>query len=154
MARSVALVAGLALVSLSLGACGGGSGKKLSPGAAYAKSLSASCTSMRKQIEALGKPSDTPIAKVYPGTVKIGHAFLREVAKLEPPPGSEAKVTAMVRQYGYYFDGLGLAYALLTKRKSEDAFIQTAHAAGANLKLAIGYANKLGATDCARQPFD
>ena len=109
---------------------------------------------MRKQIEALGKPSDTPIAKVYPGTVKVGRAFLREVAKLDPPADSKAKVEAMVREYGYYFDGLGLAYALLTKRKSEQGFIQTAHAAVANLNLAIGYANKLGATECARQPFD
>jgi hypothetical protein len=151
-ARSVALVAGLALVLLSLGACGGGA--KASPSAAYAKRLSSSCTAMRKQIEALGKPSDTPIAKVYPGTVKIGRAFLRNVAKLDPPAGSQARVTAMVREYGYYFDGLGLAYALLTKRKSEQGFIQTAHAANANLNLAIGYANKLGATACARQPFD
>ena len=151
----VALVAAFALVSLSLslGACGGGGGKQ-SPSAAYAKRLSASCTSMREQIEALGKPSDTPIAKVYPGTVKIGRAFLREVAKLDPPAGSQAKVKAMVREYGYYFDGLGLAYALLTKRKSEQGFVQTAAAAVANLHLAVGNASKLGATDCARQPFD
>lgn len=151
-ARGVALIAGLVLVSLSAGACG--SDGKQSPSAAYAKRLSESCTSMRKQIEALGKPSDTPIAKVYPGTVKVGRAFLREVAKLDPPADSKAKVEAMVREYGYYFDGLGLAYALLTKRKSEQGFIQTAHAAVANLNLAIGYANKLGATECARQPFD
>jgi hypothetical protein len=151
-ARSAALVAGLLIVSLSLVACGGGG--KQSAGDAYAKGLSSSCNSMRKQIEALGKPGDTPIAKVYPGTVRIGRAFLREVAQLDPPAGSKANVKAMTREYGFYFDGLNLAYALLTKRKSEQGFIQTAQAAVANLNLALAYAKKLGATDCARQPFD
>ena len=39
-------------------------------------------------IEALGKPSDTPIAKVYPGTVKIGRAFLRRSSRscIRRPP--------------------------------------------------------------------
>jgi hypothetical protein len=151
-ARSAVLVAGLMIVSLSLVACGGGG--KQSAGDAYAKRLSSSCSSMRKQIEALGKPSDTPIAKVYPGTVRIGRVFLREIAKLEPPAAGKANAKAMAREYGFYFDGLNLAYALLTKRKSEQGFIQTARAAVANLNLAIAYAKKLGADDCARQPFD
>jgi hypothetical protein len=150
--RSVALVAGLVIVSLSLVACGGGG--KQSASAAYAKQLSSSCTSMRKQIEALGKPGDTPIAKVYPGTVRIGRSFLKEVAKLDPPAAGKANAKAMVREYGYYFEGLRLAYALLTKRKSQQGFIQTAQAAVANLNLAVGYAKKLGAGDCAHQPFD
>jgi len=150
-ARRAALIAGLVIASLSLSACGGG---KASASDAYAKRLSSSCTSMRKQIEALGKPSDTPIAKVYPGTVRIGRAFLREVARLHPPDGSAANVRAMVREYGYYFDGLHLAYALLTKRNSQQGFVQTAAAAVANLQLAVGYARKLGAGACARQPFD
>jgi hypothetical protein len=149
--RSAALVAGLVIVSLSLSACGGG---KPSASAAYANSLSASCTSMRKQIEALGQPSSTPIAKVYPGTVRIGRAFLRAVAQLHPPDTSKASVKAMVREYGYYFDGLHLAYALLTKRNSQQGFVQTAAAAVSNLHLALGYARKLGASACARQPFD
>jgi hypothetical protein len=149
--RSAALVAGLVIVSLSLVACGGG---KHSAGDSYAKQLSSSCTSLRKQIEALGKPGDTPIAKVYPGTIKAGRAFLREVAKLDPPAAGQANAKAMVREYRYYFDGLGLAYALLTKRKSQQGFVQTAQAAVANLNLAIGYAKKLGAGDCAHQPFD
>ena len=106
--------------------------------------------SIRTHIEALGKPSDTPIGTIYPGTVKLGKAFVREIGTLTPPPAGTANAKAMVREYGYYFDGLGLAYALLTKRKSEQGFIQTAHAANANLNLAIGYANKLGATACAR----
>jgi hypothetical protein len=150
--RYVLTAALLLALALAVSACGGD--KKESPHDAYAKQLSSACDDMRQKIEALGKPSDTPIAKVYPGTVKIGRAFLRNVAKLDPPAGSKARVTAMVREYGYYFDGLALAYALLTKRKSEQGFIQTAHAANANLNLAIGYANKLGATACARQPFD
>jgi hypothetical protein len=151
-ARAAALIAGLVIVALSLSACGGGG--KPSASDAYAKSLSASCTSMRKQIEALGQPSSTPIAKVYPGTVKIGRAFLREVARLHPPDASKANVKAMVREYGYYFDGLHLAYALLTKRNSQQGFMQTAAAAVSNLHLAVGYAGKLGASACARQPFD
>jgi len=143
---------GLVLVALVLGACGGGG--KPSASADYATRLSASCTAMRKGIEALGKPSDTPIAKVYPGTVRIGRAFLREVARLHPPAAGTANAKAMVREYGFYFDGLHLAYALLTKRNSQQGFVQTAAAAVANLHLAVGYARKLGATECARQPFD
>jgi hypothetical protein len=139
-------------VSLSLSGCGGSS--KPSASADYAQRLSTSCTSMRKQIEALGKPDDTPIAKVYPGTVRIGRAFLRDVAQLAPPHADTANAKAMVREYGYYFDGLHLAYALLTKRNSQEGFVQTAAAAVANLHLAVGYARKLGATACARQPFD
>jgi hypothetical protein len=145
-------VALLVLLSLALAACG--SGGKPSPGAAYAKRLSASCTAMRKQIEALGQPSDTPISKVYPGTVRIGQAFVKEVRALAPPPGKQATVDSMLRQYGYYFTGLHLAYALLTKRHSQQGFIQTAAAADANRKLAVGYAGKLGAPECARQPFE
>jgi hypothetical protein len=162
-ARRVALAAGLLILSLSLAACGGGGAKppvttepaNTQPSASglYAQRLSAACTAMRKQIEALGKPSDTPISKVYPGTVKIGRAFLRQVKQLVPPPGAKPKVTAMLREYGYYFDGLGLAYALLTKRHSQQGFIQTAAAADANLNLAVGDARKLGAAACARQPF-
>jgi hypothetical protein len=152
LARSAAVVTGLVIVSLSLSACGGSG--KASAGESYAQRLSASCTTMRKQIEALGKPSDTPIGKVYPGTVRIGRAFLREIAKLDPPGKSTAAVKAMVREYGYYFDGLHLAYALLTKRNSQQGFVQTAEAAVANLHLAVGYARKLGAGACVRQPFD
>jgi hypothetical protein len=151
-ARCVALVAGLVIVSLSLVACGGGG--KQSAGDAYAKRLSSSCSSMRKQVEALGKPGDTPIAKVYPGTVKIGRAFLREIAKLDPPAAGKANAKAMAREYAFYFDGLALAYALLTKRKSQQGFVQTAQAAVANLNLAIGFAKQLGAAECAHQPFD
>jgi hypothetical protein len=149
-ARRAVLVGGLVAVALSLAACGGG---KASASDSYAKSLSASCTAMRKQIEQLGKPTDTPISKVYPGTVRIGRAFLRRIKQLTPPPGARAKVSAMLQQYGYYFDGLGLAYALLTKRHSQQGFIQTAAAADTNLNLAVGYARKLGAAACVRQPF-
>ena len=59
----------------------------------------------------------------------------------------------MVKQFGYYFDGLALGYAVLTKRKSQQGFIQTVGGAEQNLKLAEGYARKLGATACTRRPF-
>jgi hypothetical protein len=150
-ARSGVLLAALLIASLSLTACGS---SKATPSETYAQRLSASCTSLRKGIEALGKPSDTPIATVYPGTVRLGKAFVKQIAKLDPPAAGKANAKAMTREYGYYFEGLRLAYALLTKRNSQAGFAQTASAAVANLNLAIGYAGKLGAKDCARQPFD
>ncbi|HEY3613584.1 MAG TPA: hypothetical protein VGK92_07765 [Gaiellales bacterium] len=152
-ARSVALVVALVAASLTLAACGGGSAKQPAS-ETYAQRLADSCTSLRTQIEALGKPSDTPIAKVYPGTVRIGKAFVRKISQLTPPAAGKANATAMVREYGYYFEGLRLAYALLTKRHSQQGFLQTAGAADANLHLALGYARKLGASACSRQPFE
>jgi hypothetical protein len=146
------VLAGLLLlvVSLAASACGG---SKQSPGDAYANKLDAACNDMRKQVEGLGQPSDTPLAKIYPGTVKIGHAFVRQLKQLEPPPGAQANSRLLIRDFGYYFDGLALGYAVLVKRKSQQGFIQMIGGAEANLKLAEGYARKLGADACTRRPF-
>jgi hypothetical protein len=150
MRGPLASLVALALVALAISGCGGA---RASAGERYATKVSAACTSMRTAIEALGKPSDTPIAKIYPGTVRIGHAFVRQLKLLHPPSAQRARAAAMVQQYGYYFDGLALAYAILTKRASQQGFIQTAAGADANRDLAVGYARKLGASACARQPF-
>ena len=120
MAARVLAVAMLALVALTAAACGGG---HESASQAYAKQLSSACTDMRKQIEALGKPGDTPISKTYPGTVKIGHAFVKKIRLLEPPAAEKATARKMVQQFGYYFDGLAIGYAVLTKRKSQGGFV-------------------------------
>ena len=148
--RTAGSLVALALVALAVCGCGGA---QASAGDSYAAKVSADCTSMRKAIEALGKPSDTPISKIYPGTVRIGHAFVRRLKLLHPPSAQRARASSMVRQYGYYFDGLALAYAILTKRASQQGFIQTAAGADANRDLAVGYARKLGASGCVRQPF-
>jgi hypothetical protein len=150
--RALAALVALVLVALAVSACGGA---QASPGASsYATKVSSACTSMRKAIEALGAPSDTPIAKIYPGTVRIGHAFVRRLKLLHPPRAQRVRAASMVRQYGFYFDGLALAYAILTKRGSQQGFIQTAAGADANRDLAVGYARKLGASACVRQPFE
>ena len=59
----------------------------------------------------------------------------------------------MVKQFGFYFDGLALGYAVLTKRESQQGFIQTVEGAVANLHMAERYARKLGVPACAREPF-
>jgi hypothetical protein len=141
------LLVGVALATV---ACGG---SKPSARDAYAKQLSSACDDMRGKIEALGKPSDTPMAKIYPPSVKIGRAFVRQVKALEPPAAERATAALMAKQFGYYFDGLGLGYAVLTKRGSQQGFIQTVTGALQNLKLAEGYARKLAAPACARRPF-
>jgi hypothetical protein len=146
------VLAGLLLLVLALAASGCGGGKQ-SPRAAYAKQLDAACDDMRKQIEDLGLPGDTPIGKIYPGTVKIGRAFVRQITQLVPPSGEEANAGLLIKQFGYYFDGLALGYAVLVKRKSQQGFIQTVGGAQANLELAEGYARKLGANACTRRPF-
>ncbi len=148
--RTFAGLVALVLVALAVSACGGA---RASAGDSYATKVSSACTSMRKAIEALGTPSDTPIAKIYPGTVRIGHAFVRKLKRLHPPRAQRVRAASMVRQYGYYFDGLALAYAILTKRGSQQGFIQTAAGADANRDLAVGYARRLGASACVRQPF-
>jgi hypothetical protein len=150
-ARGVAAAA-LAVVALTAAACGGGGHKTASQ--VYAGKLSAACTDMRKQIEALGKPNETPISKIYPGTVRVGHAFVKEIRLLEPPAAEKATAQKMVQQFGYYFDGLAIGYAVLTKRKSQGGFIATVNAAVANERLAVGYAKRLGAPVCARGPFE
>jgi hypothetical protein len=146
MRRRIAMI--VVLVSLAAS-----SGAQASATDRYATRLSSACTSLRTQIEALGKPSDTPISKVYPGTVRAGRAFVKQLRLLRPPASEQARARSMVLQYGYYFDGLAYAYALLTKRHSQQGFIQTAAAADTNRDLATGYARKLGAPACARQPF-
>jgi hypothetical protein len=152
MATRALAATALVVVALTAVACGGSGHESASQ--RYAKQLSSACTDMRKQIEALGKPSETPISKIYPGTVRIGHAFLGQVRKLDPPPAETANVRKMLQQFGFYFDGLAIGYAVLKKRESQGGFIQTVSAAVANDNLAVGYAKKLGAPVCARAPFE
>jgi hypothetical protein len=140
----------LALVTLVASACGSST---QSPHEAYTKKLSASCDTLRTRIEALGKPTDTPIAKIYPQSARLGHAFVKEIKQLAPPPADRATADKMIVQFGFYFDGLALGYAVLKKRESQAGFIQTVEGAVANLHLAEGYARKLGAPACAREPF-
>jgi hypothetical protein len=149
MRRSGAAAALLVVVALAA-ACGGG---KTSPHDAYTKQLSSACDDMRTKIEALGKPTDTPLSTIYPGSVRIGRAFVEQLKLLRPPAADTANAGLLVEQFGYYFDGLALGYAVLTKRASQQGFIQTVQGAVANLRLAEGYARKLGAPACAREPF-
>jgi hypothetical protein len=150
MRRPAAAAVLLSVVALAASACGGG---KTSPHDAYTKQLSSACDDMRTKIEALGKPTDTPLSKIYPGSVRIGRAFVKQVELLRPPAADTANAGLMVKQFGYYFDGLAIGYAVLTKRASQQGFIQTVQGAVANLHLAEGYARKLGAPACAREPF-
>jgi hypothetical protein len=147
-----ALVAVLLVVVIALAAATW-DGNEQSPHDAYTTQLSSACDSMRTQIEALGKPSDTPIGKIYPQSAKIGHAFVKQIKAITPPPADRTTAVLMIRQFGYYFDGLALGYAVLKKRESQAGFIQTVEGAVANLHLAEGYARKLGAPACAREAF-
>jgi hypothetical protein len=149
-APSALLVLAVVLIGLAVSACGS---SKQSPHDEYIQRLSSACDDMRTKIEKLGKPTDTPIAKIYPQSARIGHAFVKQIAQLDPPSQDEKNAGLMAKQFGYYFDGLALAYAVLVKRESQQGFIQTAQGAVANLHLAEGYARKLGAKACAQEPF-
>jgi hypothetical protein len=151
MPRRLVIPALLAVAALAAAGCGGG--HEETPRETYAKQLSSACDDMRRKIEALGKPTDTPLAKIYPPSVKIGRAFVRQIQALEPPAAETSTAAVLVKQFGYYFDGLGLGYAVLTKRKSQQGFIQTVEGALQNLKLAEAAARKLDAPACARRPF-
>ena len=148
--RGLAAILLFAVVALTASACGGST---QSPHDAYTKQLSTACDNMRKQIEALGKPSDTPVEKIYPQSAKIGHAFVKQIKAITPPAADKATAALMIRQFGFYFDGLALGYAVLKKRESQAGFVQTVEGAVANLHLAEGYARKLGAPACAREAF-
>ena len=67
------VVAGAATGAWVLLRNSGGGGEERGP---YASALADLCVEARTQIEVLGRPSDTPIDVVYPGTVRIGRALL------------------------------------------------------------------------------
>lgn len=122
--------------------------------APYAASLAGLCAEARTQIEALGRPSDTPIDVVYPGTVRIGRAFVARARALTPPAGQRQRAAELVQQYGLYFDGLEYAYGYLTKQRNQVAFVQIVNGALANLRQAEAAAKELGAPECAIRPFE
>ena len=110
-------------------------------------------TTCASRSRASGSRATRRSPRSIPGTVKIGHAFVRQIKQLDPPAGEQANAGLLIKQFGYYFDGLAIGYAVLVKRKSQQGFIQTVGGAEANLKLAEGYARKLGADACTRRPF-
>ena len=76
----------------------------------YAQQLDALCLDARRQVEALGQPSSTPMSKLYPGTVRIGRAFVKDAKKLQPSPEEAAAAKTFLEQRALYYDGLGYAY--------------------------------------------
>lgn len=120
----------------------------------FASQLSELCVSARTQIEALGQPSDIPISKLYPGTTKIGRAFVAQARALDPPPAQAAAAKRFVEQSALYYDGLAYAYTFLTTQNNQVAFVQIVNGAMANLGNAETAAKQLGAPDCALRPFE
>jgi len=120
----------------------------------YAAALAALCVDARKEVEALGRPSDTPIDVVYPGTVRIGRAFLARAAALTPPAGKQDRAAELTHQYGLYLDGLDYAYHYLKNQGNQAAFIQIVNGALANLRNAERAAKELEAPECAIRPFE
>ena len=152
MAATCPRLALLALVALTAAACGGGGHEIGEPGLREAALVGvhrhAQADRGARQARRHADREDLP------GTVKIGHAFVKRIRLLEPPAADKATARKMVQQFGYYFDGLAIGYAVLTKRKSQGGFVQTVSAAVANQRLAERYATKLGAAACAREPFE
>jgi hypothetical protein len=120
----------------------------------YASQLSKLCVDARSQIEALGKPNEIPISKLYPGTVKIGRAFVAQARELDPPPAQAAAAKQFVEQSALYYDGLAYAYTFLTTQNNQVAFVQIVNGATANLDKAETAARELDAPDCALRPFE
>lgn len=122
--------------------------------ASYSARLGALCVDAREQIEALGKPSDTPIGKLYLGTARIGHAFVTKARGLEPPADQIAQASTIARQFGLYYDGLVYAYQFLAVQNNQVAFVRIVNGALANLARAEAAAKAIGADDCAVRPFE
>ena len=147
----IVVVAAAATGAWALLRGGGGDGDARDP---YASALADQCVRARSQIEALGRPSDTPIDVVYPGTVRIGRGFLVKVGALTPPAGKRARATEFAHQYGLYLDGLEYAYRYLENQGNQVAFVQIVNGALANLRNAERVARELGAPECAIRPFE
>ncbi len=145
------VVAGAATGAWALLRDSGDSGEERGP---YASALADLCLDARTQIEALGRPSDTPIDVVYPGTVRIGRAFLAKAKDLTPPSGQQARAGELAHQYGLYLDGLEYAYHYLQNQGNQVAFVQIVNGALANLRNAERVATELGAPECAVRPFE
>ena len=120
----------------------------------YASALADLCVEARSEIEALGRPSDTPIDVVYPGTVRIGRALLAKARDLTPPEEKQARAAEFAHQYGLYLDGLEYAYHYLENQGNQAAFVQIVNGALANLRNAERVAKELGAPECAVRPFE
>jgi hypothetical protein len=120
----------------------------------YAQQLDALCLDARRQVEALGQPSSTPMSKLYPGTVRIGRAFVKDAKKLQPPPGQAAAAKTFLEQRALYYDGLAYAYEYLAVQKNEVAFVRIVNGALANLGRAEAAAKALGAQQCTLRPFE
>jgi hypothetical protein len=120
----------------------------------YASRLDALCLDERTRVEALGQPSTTPLSKLYPGTVRIGRAFLKDAGQLEAPPEHAADAKTFLQQRGLYYDGLDYAYQFLTVQKNQTAFIRIVDGAIANLGNAEAAAKAIGAEACTLRPFE
>ena len=129
----------------------GGDGDGRDP---YAAALADLCVQARGEIEALGRPSETPIDVVYAGTVRIGRELLAQTRELTPPEEKKARVAVFAHQYGLYLDGLEYAYHYLGNQGNQVAFVQIVNGALANLTNAERAAKELGAPECAVRPFE
>ena len=144
-------VAGAAIGAWALLRDDGGGGDGRDP---YAAALADLCVQARGEIEALGRPSDTPIDVVYAGTVRIGRELLAQARDLTPPEAKKARAAEFAHQYGLYLDGLEYAYHYLENQGNQVAFVQIVNGALANLANAERVAKELGAPECAVRPFE
>ena len=133
-------------------ATSGGGGDGRDP---YASALADLCVEARGEIEALGRPSDTPIDVVYAGTVRIGRELLAQARDLTPPEAKKARAAEFAHQYGLYLDGLEYAYHYLENQGNQVAFVQIVNGALANLaQRGAAWRRSSGAPECAVRPFE
>ena len=111
----------------------------------FASQLSELCVSARTQIEALGQPSEIPISKLYPGTVRNRPCLRRAGEALQPPPEQAAAAKTFLAQRGLYYDGLAYAYQFLTDQNNRSPSFRIVNGAIANLDNAETAAKEIGA---------
>ena len=136
------------------GCCSGTTGATETAATPTPPPLADLCVQARGEIEALGRPSETPIDVVYAGTVRIGRELLAQTRELTPPEEKKARVAVFAHQYGLYLDGLEYAYHYLENQGNQVAFVQIVNGALANLANAERAATELGAPECAVRPFE
>ena len=94
------------------------------------------------------------MSKIYPGTMRIGRAFLNDAKQLQPPPEQAAPAKTFLAHRALYYDGLRYAYQFLAVQKNQTAFVRIVDGALANLDNAEAAAKAIGARECTLRPFE
>jgi hypothetical protein len=146
--RRLAIVVVAALVATG---CGGEDEVRRSD---VAENVATLCDEARKDIEALGLPSETGIAVLTPWANR-GTRLAHAIAALQGTTPAETRdLRSLATALEEYYAGLRLGHKIYQQTKSSDAYASTIDRAKAFLADADRVANRLAVPECTVRPFD